>query len=101
MLAPVKDAARRTSARWPAAILDRGCARRRRDIRPGRRNGLCQPNKETSVGGRSGLAKQEGIVTTHAKQRGGEKMLAKTTAHNGTPGVYKPQDALLAYLKAL
>lgn len=30
-----------------------------------------------------------------------ERMLAKTTAHNGTPGVYRPQDALLAYLKAL
>ena len=30
-----------------------------------------------------------------------EKMLAKTTAHEGTPGVYKPQDALLAFLKAL
>src|SRR5271165_6574435 len=27
VLAAVKDAARRTSERWPAAILDRGCAR--------------------------------------------------------------------------
>ena len=35
--------------RWPAAILDRRCARRRRVIRPGRRNGPFQPNRETSV----------------------------------------------------
>jgi len=28
VLAAVKDAARRASARWPAAILDRRCARR-------------------------------------------------------------------------
>jgi integrase/recombinase XerD len=28
-------------------------------------------------------------------------MLAKTTAHDVTPGLYKPPDTLLAFLKAL
>jgi len=45
VLAAVNDAARRK--RWPAAIIDRGCARRLADVRPGRRNGSCQPNWET------------------------------------------------------
>src|SRR5271168_4958692 len=35
-------------ARWPSAILDRGCARRLGVVRPGRRNGPFQPNQETS-----------------------------------------------------
>ena len=30
-----------------------------------------------------------------------QKVLAKTTPHEGCPGVYKPDDALLAFLKAL
>jgi integrase/recombinase XerD len=30
-----------------------------------------------------------------------QKVLAKTTPHEGCPGVYKPGDALLAFLKAL
>jgi integrase/recombinase XerD len=30
-----------------------------------------------------------------------EQILAKTTPHDGKPGVYKPDDALLAFLKAL
>jgi len=30
-----------------------------------------------------------------------QKILAKTTPHEGAPGVYKPDDALLAFLKAL
>ena len=30
-----------------------------------------------------------------------ERMLAKTTPHDGRPGVYKPADALLAFLKSL
>ena len=34
---------------WPAAILDRGCARRLGVVRPGRRNGPFQPNRKTSV----------------------------------------------------
>src|ERR1700761_9695128 len=46
-LAAVKDAARRLR-RWPAAILDRAHARHPCIIRPGRRNGPDQPNKETS-----------------------------------------------------
>jgi len=46
VLAAVNDAARRK--RWPpAAIIDRGCARRLADARPGWRNGSCQPNWET------------------------------------------------------
>src|SRR5208282_4386716 len=40
-------------------------------VRPGRRNGARQPNKETSGGGQHRLAKQEVVVTTHARQRGG------------------------------
>jgi DNA replication protein DnaC len=46
VLAAVKHAVRRLR-RWPAAMLDRDCARRLGNIRPGRRNGPCQPNKET------------------------------------------------------
>ena len=42
-----EDAARRLR-RWPIAILDRGCAQRAAEIRPGQRNGPGQPNKETS-----------------------------------------------------
>jgi site-specific recombinase XerD len=30
-----------------------------------------------------------------------QKILAKTTPHEGCHGVYKPDDALLAFLKAL
>src|SRR3954451_23821457 len=43
VLAAVKDASRQ---RWPTALLDRGCARRRRGFRSGQRDGP-QPNKET------------------------------------------------------
>jgi len=47
----------------------------------------------------------ESVETTHVYLEADlamkEKMLAKTTAHDGTPGVYKPPDALLAFLKAL
>ena len=47
----------------------------------------------------------ESIETTHvyleADLEMKKKMLAKTTAHDGTPGVYKPPDTLLAFLKAL
>lgn len=30
-----------------------------------------------------------------------QKVLDKTTPHEGCPGVYKPDDALLAFLKSL
>ena len=40
----------RAAPRWPSAMLDCGCARRLGVIRPGRRNGPYQPNKETSYG---------------------------------------------------
>lgn len=47
----------------------------------------------------------ESVETTHVYLEADlamkEKMLAKTTAHDGTPGIYKPPDALLAFLKAL
>ena len=47
----------------------------------------------------------ESVETTHVYLEADlamkEKMLAKTTAHDGTPGVYRPPDALLAFLKAL
>jgi site-specific recombinase XerD len=47
----------------------------------------------------------ESVETTHVYLEADlamkEKMLAKTTAHDGTPGVYKPPDALLAFLKSL
>ena len=47
MLATVKDASRRFQ-RSPAAILDRGSARRGNSLRP-RRGNAAQPNKETSL----------------------------------------------------
>jgi site-specific recombinase XerD len=47
----------------------------------------------------------ESIETTHiyleADLAMREKVLAKTTPHEGCTGVYKPDDALLAFLKAL
>ena len=47
----------------------------------------------------------ESVETTHiyleADLAMKEKALAKTTPHEGRPGVYKPDDALLAFLKAL
>ena len=46
VLAPLNTAARRLR-RWPAASVDRRCARRSLVLRPGRRNGS-QPNQETS-----------------------------------------------------
>src|SRR3954454_3454204 len=47
-LAPCSPPSRtlRAASRWPAAILDRSCAQRLRELRPGRRNGS-QPNRET------------------------------------------------------
>src|SRR6476660_5757128 len=47
-LAPCSPPSRtlRAASRWPAAILDRSCAQRMRELRPGRRNGS-QPNRET------------------------------------------------------
>ena len=71
--APLKDASRRASAVAPAragAILDRGCARRRGVVRPGRRNGPFQPNKETGSGGWQGPPRQGADVSTHVQQRG-------------------------------
>src|SRR5262249_33826795 len=47
VLALVKAAARRLR-RWPAASPDERCARRPLQPRPGRRNGLLRPNKETN-----------------------------------------------------
>lgn len=47
----------------------------------------------------------ESVETTHVYLEADlamkQKMLAKTTAHDGTPGVYKPPDALLTFLKTL
>jgi len=47
----------------------------------------------------------ESVETTHVYLEADlamkEKILAKTTAHDGLLGVYKPPDALLAFLKAL
>ena len=47
----------------------------------------------------------ESIETTHvyleADLEMKRKLIEKTTAHDGTPSVYKPPDALLAFLKAL
>src|SRR6476620_5132848 len=47
-LAPCSPPSRtlRAASRWPAAILDRSCAQRLRELSPGRRNGS-QPNRET------------------------------------------------------
>lgn len=47
----------------------------------------------------------ESVETTHIYLEADlpmkEKMLAMTTPHEGNPGVYKPDDALLAFLKGL
>lgn len=47
----------------------------------------------------------ESVETTHVYLHADlalkQKMLAKTTAHDGAPGAYRPPDALLAFLKAL
>jgi hypothetical protein len=47
----------------------------------------------------------ESVETTHiyleADLAMKEKALAKTTPHDGCAGVYKPDDALMAFLKAL
>jgi site-specific recombinase XerD len=47
----------------------------------------------------------ESVQTTHiyleADLAMKEKVLAKMTPHEGSPGVYKPNDALLAFLQAL
>ena len=47
----------------------------------------------------------ESVQTTHiyleADMAMKEKVLAKTMPHEGSPAVYKPDDALLAFLKAL
>ena len=47
----------------------------------------------------------ESVETTHiyleADLAMKQKALAKTTPHEGRPGVYKPDDALLAFLKSL
>jgi hypothetical protein len=43
-----QDATRRQGGGLKA-VLDRGLAHRRRDLRPGRRNGPVQPNQETSL----------------------------------------------------
>jgi hypothetical protein len=51
VLAAVQDASRRLR-RSPAAILDRGSARRGNHLRPGRGN-AAQPNKETSLRNRN------------------------------------------------
>ena len=47
----------------------------------------------------------ESVETTHiyleADLTMKQKALAKTTPHEGSPGVYKPDDALLGFLKSL
>jgi site-specific recombinase XerD len=47
----------------------------------------------------------ESVETTHiyleADLAMKQKILAKTTPHEGCAGIYKPDDALLAFLKAL
>ena len=55
---PAHRTLRAAQARWPAAILDRDCARRPAVVRPGRRNGRFQPNQETSPGRKCPLTKQ-------------------------------------------
>ena len=47
----------------------------------------------------------ESVETTHiyleADLAMKQKALAKTTPHEGSPGIYQPDDVLLAFLKAL
>jgi hypothetical protein len=50
VLAAVKHASRRLR-RWPAAMLDRSCARHRRTIRSGQRNGPTSRTEKHSKGG--------------------------------------------------
>src|SRR5277367_1847768 len=62
---------RAAQARWPPAILDRGCARHLGVVRPGRRNGPFRPNQETPQVVRTVTAGKGSPASTHAKQRGG------------------------------
>src|SRR5271155_2184204 len=68
---PPSRTLRAAQARWPSAILDRGCARRLGVVRPGRRNGPLQPNQETSQVGRALPFGKGYEASTHSKQRGG------------------------------
>src|SRR6478736_726879 len=70
-LAPCSPPSRtlRAASRWPAAILDRSCAQRLRELRPGRRNGS-QPNRETPDQPRDWLSlptpnSEEALKSTH------------------------------------
>src|SRR5271167_2120226 len=73
---PPSRTLRAAQARWPSAILDRGCARRLGMVRPGRRNGPFQPNQETSQVGRAvPHGKGSAVASTHAKRRGGKNIL--------------------------
>jgi hypothetical protein len=55
VLAAVKHASRRLR-RWPAAMLDRSCARHRRTIRSGQRNGPTSRTEKHSKGGQFPLS---------------------------------------------
>src|SRR5271169_3386668 len=66
---------RAAQARWPPAILDRGCARHLGVVRPGRRNGPFRPNQETPQVVRAVTAGKGSLASTHAKQRGGQLTL--------------------------
>src|SRR5277367_725138 len=68
---PPSRTLRAAQARWPSAILDRGCARRLGVVRPGRGNGPFQPNQETRQVGRAAPSSKGSPPSTHAKRRGG------------------------------
>ena len=74
VLAAVNNATRRARARWPAAIVDRSCARRLPFVRPGRRNGVFKPNQETPSDERQNNAEQ-GHTFQSAQTAGNENVI--------------------------
>ena len=77
VLAAVKNAARRAGARWPAAILDRGCAWRLAGDQAGtKKRRYSRTKKLTDGGGATALpavvgAPLQGRSDFHLRRRGG------------------------------
>src|SRR6478672_11088910 len=111
-LAPCSPPSRtlRAASRWPAAILDRSCAQRLRELRPGRRNGS-QPNRETPDQPRDWLslptpnseeatkvmrmANAKIVEDRHDIARPQSRIvcggIVRFVARSGSPGVYQDQ----------
>src|SRR5579863_6225101 len=83
VLATLKGAARRLR-RWPAATLDRGCARCRCERRPGRRNGSSRPNQETQPHPLAAGTHLRPLTQQGAAGNDGTKVSAPARARAGT-----------------